>query len=164
VSAMNREAEREARRPWRPRWLLRLRVALSKQSLDSRLLAGESPAESPELGERYAQLQRPQYRRGLAERLEHIVDVARAPDWLNCRSARVPLRRREIRQNRPLLLALSRDLVEEAKVQPRGVILTDRLLSDGCSPLYEGELLFATEGRPSVELAVRHARAALQLR
>jgi hypothetical protein len=88
---MNREAEREARRPWRPRWLLRLRVALSKQSLDSRLLAGESPAESPELGERYAQLQRPQYRRGLAERLEHIVDAAWAPDWLNRRSARVPL-------------------------------------------------------------------------
>lgn len=154
-------AEQDAGRSWRPSWLLRLLVGVKRYSLDSRLLAGESPAESAELAERYAQLLDQHYLRALSEGLEQVVDRAQAPAWLNRRSPRIPLRRGEVGENRSLLLALSRDLVEQSPPQPRGVILADRLLRDGCSPLYAGDLLFAQEERPSVEVAVRQARAAL---
>lgn len=154
-----RDFERR-RRGWQGR-LVRLRAALQHDSLDSRLLAGEPPSASPELEERCARLLDPRYRRELAKGLERVVEDASQPDRVCRRTPRVPLRRREIKEVRPLLLTLSRDLVEEPQVALRGVIMVDRLLRDGTSPLYAGELLFPTEHRESVEIAVRHARTAL---
>jgi len=145
------------------RWLLRPLVALKKHSLDSRLLAGERPSESAELAERRAQLLDPRHLRQLADRFEYVVEEAWKPAWLSARSPRVPLRRHEIRRNRSMLLALSRDLRQETSPELRGVILADRLLSDGNSPLYAGELVFGEDERPSVEIAVRQARSALLL-
>jgi hypothetical protein len=145
------------------RWLLRPLVALKKYSLDRRLLAGERPSDSAELAERRAQLLEPRHRHDLADRLEQVVEEAWKPAWLSPFSPKVPLRRREIRRNRSLLLALARDLREESSPELRGVILADRLLTDGGSPLYAGEVVLVEDERLPVEIAVRQARTALLL-
>jgi hypothetical protein len=64
-----------------------------------------------------------------------------------------------------LILTLARDLEEEEAVSPRGVILADRLIRDGASPLYwRSGIKVGSDGEEeSVERAIRHARAALLL-
>lgn len=151
----------------RPGPLHRLWTTLRAYALDDRLLAGESPSASRGLAVRCATLLDPERRRRVARDLARVADEVIRPESLERRSRRsscVRLRRQEIRGARELLLALSRDLVEEPHPSPRGVILADRLVHDGGSPLYDcREPLFETEvgGREPVEVAVRHARAAL---
>ncbi len=145
------------------RSLLRPLVALRKLSLDRRLLAGEPPSESAELALRRARLLDPENLRRLADRLERVVEEAWRPARLGRRSTRVPLRRHEIRRNRSVLLALARELREQADPELRGVILVEHLLTDGRSPLYAGELLTGEDERPSIEIAARQARTALTL-
>ena len=96
-----------------PGWWARLVAAINPYSLDSRLLAGDSPADSPELAARYQRLVDPRHLRQLADRLERVVEEASTPARFSRRSPRVPLRRGEIRKNRSLLLALCRDLREQ---------------------------------------------------
>jgi hypothetical protein len=51
---------------------------------------------------------------------------------------------------------LAEELEELPEVHPRGVILTDRLLTDGASPAY------AAEDHGQLQRAVERAREALQ--
>ena len=62
-------------------------------------------------------------------------------------------------------LQLAADLEANEAVSPRGVILVDRLIRDGNSPVYWrcGMAMEANPPEESVETAVRHARAALHL-
>lgn len=147
----------------RPGPLRRLWTSLRGYSLDDRLLAGESPTASAGLSDRCAALLDPRRRRKVARSLERLADEVTQPERLERGRTCVRLRRKEIRGARRLLLALSRDLVEEPSVSPRGVILAERLVHDGASPLYVcREPMFEGEEKPeSVEGAVRHARAAL---
>ena len=73
-------------------------------------------------------------------------------------SAAVPLQRHEIQRDRGFLVALAEDLRSDDELNPRGIALVEKLLTDGISPLYtsspEGEL----------HRALTHARAALHLR
>jgi hypothetical protein len=136
-------------------WRARLSAAVRRRSLDRRLLDGESPATSGELSERAQRLLSPTNRRRLAESFEKVAEAASQPPRL---TAQVPLRRRDILENRPLLLSLSRDLEADESVNPRGVILASRLLCDGGSPLY------SPSKHETLGDAIRHARAALHLR
>ena len=69
-------------------------------------------------------------------------------------SSAVPLRRRAILDERPLLIALAEDLNSDDELKPRGIVLVERLLTDGDSPLYFEGSLHEELGR---------ARAALHL-
>ncbi len=68
-------------------------------------------------------------------------------------------------QTEPLILTLASELEEEQAVGPRGVILADRLIRDGSSPVYWRSDVKVNQEEPveTVETAVRHARAALLL-
>jgi hypothetical protein len=77
-------------------------------------------------------------------------------------AAQLPLHEREILASEPLILTLADELEQEESVSPRGVILADRLITDGDSPVYG----LAPIHRPleeTVESAVKRARAALHL-
>ena len=138
-----------------PGWWARLVAAINPYSLDSRLLAGDSPADSPELAARYQRLVDPRHLRQLADQarasrgggldsrpLQPSLAPGTAAAWRDPQepvAAAGPLPR----------------FAEESQLQPRGLILAERLLSDGTSPLYAGELMFGEDERPSVEIAAR---------
>jgi hypothetical protein len=151
----------------RPGPLTRLWTTLRGYALDDRLLAGEPPTADRGLAVRRATLLDPARRRKVARDIQHVADEVIRPESLERRSRRsscVRLRRQEIRGVREMLLELSRDLVEEPHPSPRGVILADRLVHDGRSPFYDSRApLFGREagGLEPIEVAVRHARAAL---
>jgi hypothetical protein len=91
----------------------------------------------------------------LAGNLERVVEAAEVPQAL--RGAAAPVNRDQIRQCRPLLLGLASELASEDPVTPLGVRMLNELRRDGGSALYAG----APDG--ALELALRHARAALLL-
>ena len=76
--------------------ILRLRVALRHDLLDSTLARGADPASQPALAVRATQLERPRHRRALARTLRRVVDEATAP-----RPAAPPSRRRDRPQTDP---------------------------------------------------------------
>ena len=104
------------------------------------------------------------YRATVAAALRRLVNAARQrrPGRLD---PYAPIRGRQVLELEPLLLALANELEGEKQVNPRGVILADRLIRDGTSPVYwRGDMSISAESaRRSLELAVRHARAALYL-
>ena len=65
-----------------------------------------------------------------------------------------------IRDNEALILTLARELEELPTVDPRGVILADRLILDGTSPVYITESAIQENG--ALVRAVERAREALQ--
>jgi hypothetical protein len=128
------------------------RVWLRRASLDRSLAAGTDPAASPELERRARQLASARFRAGLAASIQNVIDAAEEPP--RALSAAVPLRRRAILTERPLLLQLAEDLHSGDELKPRGIALVERLLTDGGSALY-------SEGNLHEELG--RARAALHL-
>jgi hypothetical protein len=113
---------------------VRVRTGLRRASLDRLLAEGVTPAESPELGLRALQLTRARHRRALAKSLEEVVSVAQGERrW---RTASPPLARRDVRASRSELIQLAQVLRENRDVYASGVALTQRLLTDGMSPLY----------------------------
>lgn len=112
----------------------RLRTLMSRRRLDARLLEGADPDMSPELALRARQVTSLSHRRTLADSIDEIVSVAegRGPRV----SAAPPLACRGIRSARESLLELARALRERQPVEPVGVVMTERLLTDGASPLY----------------------------
>lgn len=146
----------------RPGPLRRLRLRLRRGRLDERILSYASE-EDPDVADRSALLVEPARRRKLARQLQAIADEVVEPEGMARGPATLRLRREEIAASRPELLALCRDLSDEPEVSPRGVILVDRLLRDGRSPLYTSDstILFGTEEPLSLETAIRHARTAL---
>lgn len=136
--------------------LQRGRVWLHRRDLDRELARGGDPHTNPALARRAEQLTSTRCRRSLAAGIERTLAAAEHPS--RALTSAVPLQRREILAARAGLLALAAELGGTDEVQPRGVALVQRLLTDGDSPLYRlrrvGEL----------ERAVRHAKAALLLR
>ncbi len=101
------------------------------------------------------------YRSGIADALRKLVVAARCGD-LNRFAAELPLRTREVLENEPLILTLADELEAGESVSPRGVILADRLVRDGDSPIY-APLPVSRRYEQSVEDTIKHARAALHL-
>jgi hypothetical protein len=127
----------------------------SKRSVDDRLLSGELSPENGKGKARAEQLLKPRHRKQTAKALRDLVEESthRAPSLL---SANLPIQARAVWRNAELILALADELEELPSVDPRGVILVDRLLTDGGSPAY------AREDHGELAEAVEHARAALK--
>jgi hypothetical protein len=135
--------------------VVRLRARLLAHSIDNQLLAGEIPESSAEARARRDRLLSPHYRAAVADALRRMVDAAELGrhNWF---SARLHLRKKEVHEARSEILALADEVEEDPSVRPRGVILADRLIRDGDSPVF-------WPCDDSVERAVSHARAALHL-
>jgi hypothetical protein len=135
-------------------WLTDL---FSKRSIDDGLLRGELSPDSGEGRARAEQLLSPRHRAKSAKALRGLVEEARrpAPSFVN---ANLRVQRFPIRENQELILTLARELEELAVVNPRGVILADRLVQDGASPAYA----YPNEDHGELVRAVERARAALK--
>jgi hypothetical protein len=105
---------------------------LHGRGLDRELGEGASPAESPALSLRAHRLEQQVFRDRLADALERAVRAAERPP---APSASVPVSRRAVRA-----LALEIELLAGALraggCGPRGIALTNLLVTDGGSPLY----------------------------
>ena len=113
----------------------RLTDLFSKHSLDDRLLTGELLPDSGQGKARAEQLLSARHRAQSAKALRDLVEEAQLPR-ASILNANLRIQRALIRENQPLILTLARELEELAVVNPRGVILADRLIKDGESPVY----------------------------
>jgi hypothetical protein len=138
------------------RWLTDL---FSKRSLDDRLLTGELSPDSGQGKVRAEQLLSARHRARSAKALRELVEEAQRPR-ASLFNANLRIQRVVIRENQALILTLARELEELAVVNPRGVILADRLIKDGGSPVYTTESAIEEHGR--IALEVERARAALK--
>ena len=133
----------------------RILARMRGRTIDDRLLAGQPTDGNPVTLARRALLLDRRYRSALARALRRMIDAARRRDR-NPFLAQIPLRETEVLDSAPLILTLADELEEEDRVSARGVILADRLIRDGDSPVF-------WPCDESVESAVKHARAALHL-
>jgi hypothetical protein len=135
----------------------RLTDLFSRRSTDDRLLAGELSFDSGQGRARAKQLVSSRHRARSAKALRDLVTESthRSPSLLN---ANLPIQARAVWENAELILALAEEVEELPSVNPRGMILTDRLLTDGASPAY------AVEDHGELARAVERARAALKAR
>ena len=133
---------------------------LRARSIDDKLL-GVANDESPTVLVRRARILQRRYRAGVAASLRSLVDAARR-NQPNFFAARLQLKVPEVLASAPLILTLADELEEEESISPRGVILADRLVTDGDSPVY-GPDPVEHPPQQTVESAVKHARAALHL-
>jgi len=137
-------------------WLTDL---FSKRSLDDRLLTGELSPESGQGKVRADQLLSARHRANSAKALKELVEEAQQPR-ASLFNANLRVQRVLIRENQALILTLARELEELAVVNPRGVILADRLITDGESPVYTTESPIEEHGQLVRE--VERARATLK--
>jgi hypothetical protein len=122
----------------------------ARRRADEQLLASRLP--SPRLAWRIAELTSPEHRDGLGRAL---ADIVHAADERFLPSAK-PLNRAAIREARAQLLELASCLFDgDRLVSPRAVLLVERLLDDGGSPLYE------SRGRRSLRVQLDEIREAL---
>jgi hypothetical protein len=136
----------------------RLADLFSKRSLDDRLLTGELSPDSGQGKARAKQLLSARHRAKSAKALRELVEEAQRPR-ASLFNANLRIQRVVIRENRELILTLAREL-EEPVVNPRGVILADRLIKDGESPIYTTESAIEEHGKIAREVEL--ARAALK--
>jgi hypothetical protein len=126
-------------------WEARRALRGARRRADAELAAPRLPP--PRLAWRAAELVADENRIDLARSL---TDVVHAADE-RLLPAASPIARAAVRECRPQLLAIAARLFEVAKpVPPRGVLLVERLLTDGAGPLYgrgdsEGLLAAATD-------------------
>jgi hypothetical protein len=125
------------------------------RSLDDRLLAGERPEQSRQLMARSVRLLSPGYRAEVAAALREMLDDAEHARRIFMK-AQVSLREVQIISAGPLIRDLADQLEADAAVSPRGVILADRLIRDGDSPLF-------WPSNESLKPAIERARAALHM-
>jgi hypothetical protein len=133
----------------------RLLARVRARSLDDRLLAGERPEESRQLMARSARLLEPGYRSEVAAALRDMLDAAEHARRIFLK-AQVRLREPQIIAARSLIRDLADQLEADPAVSPRGVILANRLVRDGDSPMF-------WPCNDSVESAVKQALSALHL-
>jgi len=144
--------------------MTRLLARVNGRAIDDQLLAGRTPNGNPVASARLTRLLDIRHRSKLADALRRLLEAARRPR-LNPFVAELPLQVQEVLETEPLILQLAEELEEDEAVSPRGVILADRLIRDGDSPVYWRCDMEVKSNPPkaSVETAVKHARAALHL-
>jgi hypothetical protein len=138
----------------------RIMARLRARSIDDGLLNGISDG-TPVVMVRRARLLQRRYRSKVAASLRKLVDAARQSEP-NYFAAQLHVKAREVLASEPLLLTLADELEHDEWVSPRGVILADRLVIDGDSPVYAPTPIHHPPSE-TVESAVKHARAALHL-
>jgi hypothetical protein len=131
----------------------RILARVRARTLDERLLAGARPEDSRLLMARSAVLLDPDNRSDIAKALMEMLDAAEHAR-MNFLRAQVVLRDFELVKARSQILDLAEVLDGSAPVSPRGVILADRLIRDGASPMF-------WPSNDSVPAALTNARAAL---
>jgi hypothetical protein len=124
------------------------------RTLDERLLAGARPEESRLLMARTAVLLDPRNRSDVAKALTEMLDAAQHAR-MNFMRAQVVLRDFELVKARSQILDLAQVLEGSEPVSARGVILADRLIRDGNSPMF-------WPSNDSVTAALGEVRAALE--
>ncbi|HSD24931.1 MAG TPA: hypothetical protein VLB79_11465 [Solirubrobacterales bacterium] len=139
----------------------RIVARVRARAIDDKLLNGSVRSGSPAVLVRRARLLHRRYRSAVAEALRALIADARS-NRPNFYAAKLPLRVRDVLTNAPLILTLADEVEQEEAVSPRGVILAERLVTDGDSPVY-GPAPVQRPREETVESAVRHARAALHL-
>ena len=138
-----------------PGLLDRTLARVRARKLDEQLLAGTPPEESRLTRARTAELLDPHNRKEVARALREMLDAAEHARRIFMK-AQIHLRDLDVIRSGDEIRDLADVLEGSAPVSPRGVILADRLVRDGESPVFMG-----SEG--SVEAAVAEARAALEL-
>jgi hypothetical protein len=131
----------------------RLLARVRARSLDDRLLAGERPEASRQLMARSARVLEPRYRSEVAAALRETLDAAEHARRIFMK-AQVRLREPQIIAARSLIRDLADQVEADPSVSPRGVILADRLVRDGDSPMF-------WPCNENVESAVKETLAAL---
>jgi hypothetical protein len=139
----------------------RIMARLRARSIDNNLLNGGVTDGNPVVLVRRARLLHRRYRSAVAAALRRLIDEARRNEP-NFFVAKLPLKVDEVLASEPLILTLADELEHEESVSPRGVILADRLITDGDSPVY-GPTPLHRPLEETVESAVKRARAALHL-
>jgi hypothetical protein len=139
----------------------RIRARVFARAIDEKLLNGGAANGSAVVIVRRARLLDPRYRSRVATALRKLVTAARRSER-NMFVAQLRLREDEILESEPLILTLANELEHDERVSPRGVILADRLVRDGDSPMY-GPTPVSRPYNETVESAVKHARAALHM-
>jgi hypothetical protein len=134
-----------------------LRDLFGRRSLDDRLLSGELSSDTGEGRARAEQLVSKHHRAQCAEALRDLVEEA-ARDHPSFFNANLRVQRFAIRENAALIFTLARELEGPDAVNPRGVILADRLVQDGESPVYA----YPYEDKGEIARAVERARKALK--
>jgi hypothetical protein len=139
----------------------RIVARLRARSIDDKLLNGGITEADPAVLVRRARLLHRRHRSAVAAALRDLIDAARrnAPSPF---VAKLPLKVRDVLASESVILTLADDLEQEESVSPRGVILADRLVTDGDSPVYGLAPIHRTP-EETVESAVKRARAALHL-
>jgi hypothetical protein len=138
-----------------PGLLDRAMARVRARSLDDRLLAGERPEESRLTRARSAELVDPHNRKEVARAIREMLDAAEHARR-NFMRAQLRLREFDLVQSRTAIRDLADALEGSEPVNPRGVILADRLVRDGGSPMF-------WPSEDSVEDAVKQARSGLDL-
>jgi hypothetical protein len=138
----------------------RIMARLRARSIDEELLNGAGDGR-PVLLVRRARLLQRRNRSAVAASLRRLIEAARR-NRPNFFAARLQLKVREVLASEPLILTLADELEQDEGVSPRGVILADRLVTDGDSPVYGPDPIHHPP-EETVESAVKHARAALHL-
>ena len=129
---------------------LKIRIWWLRDELDDRLAHGASPGIDPILSRRAEQLRSRSTRKHIADGLQDALDEARKT-WSV--SARLPLRRAEIRACADDVGALVARLRDDRPIDVRGAAMASRLLFDGNGPLYRDTA--------PLRYALRSARLAL---
>lgn len=130
---------------------LTLKTWWRRDELDEQLASGADPVTDALLWRRAAQLHSRSTRSDLAQTLESALSEARKT-WSI--SARLPLRRAEVRACADDVLALAARLRDDRPIDVQGAAMVARLVFDGTSPMYR-------DGATSLLYAVRSARLAL---
>lgn len=134
--------------------LLRARVRLSMPELDARLARGEEPAGDPLLALRAGQLVSRRTRKRLAIAIERA--CSKSGHNRPAISAAVPVDADAIKVARPALEQLGAALRSRGAVEPRGVALAHRLLTE------PGSALFRPASPEALYAAAREALLALK--
>ena len=139
----------------------RIVARVRARSIDDKLLTGGVTDRSPAMLVRRARLLHRRYRSAVARALRRLIAEARRhqPNFF---AANLPLNARDVLANAPLILTLADEVEHAEAISPRGVILAERLVTDGDSPVY-GLRPVEHPLEESVTSAVKHARAALHL-
>ena len=121
----------------RSRALSRAKAALFRGRIDAKLARGADPEGDPALARRARQLTRARSRRRLAASVDRLVAEVDYDPGGRLSSA-VPVRRDQVAEARATLVAIAGALRDLDSVDPRGVALVLRLITDPASPLYSG--------------------------
>jgi hypothetical protein len=115
---------------------LRLRVYLTRGTLDRQIASGRPYLSTPALALRAQQLAEPRTRLQVARTLRKIVEFADQRTAGRALSA-VVIEPTAVRRARHPILGLAERLESAAKLNPAGVARAQVLITDGLSPLFD---------------------------